>query len=125
METRLGVKTADLLQPELVSPTKPTPIGSEAFLSLTGGMSAMLHEFLLAQFVPIHLVGRSKQKQMGQRENLRSTQQQTAPLCPTMCLPRGSEASSFLFPSYVPTRNCTQVLTNQPLAGVWGFALFL
>lgn len=100
VETRLGVKTADLLQPELVSPTKPTPIGSEAFLSLTGGMSAMLHEFLLAQSVPIHLVGRSKQKQMGQRENLRVTQQQTAPLCPTMCLPRGSEAFSF---SSLPT----------------------
>lgn len=47
----------------------------------------MLHEFLLAQSVPIHLLGRSKQKQMGQRENLRVTQQQTAPLFPTMCLP--------------------------------------
>lgn len=63
-------------------------------------MSAMLHEFLLAQSVPIHLFGRSKQKQMGQRENLRITQQQTAPLFPTMCLPRGSEAFSF---SSLPT----------------------
>lgn len=37
---------------------------------------------------------------MGQRENLRATQQQTAPLFPTTCLPRGSEAISF---SSLPT----------------------
>lgn len=71
---------------------KTTPIGSEA----TGGMSSMLHEFLLAQSVPIHLLGRTKQKQMGQHENMKAMQLQNSAAFSHCDSPEKSQA--FLLP---------------------------
>lgn len=52
--TLLRKKTARFITATKTSSNhKEDSTGSEAFLSLPGGMSAMLHEFLPEQFVPI------------------------------------------------------------------------
>lgn len=98
---------------------KTTPIGSEA----TGGMSAKLHEFLLAQSVPIDLLGRTKQKQMGQHENMKAIQLQNSAAFSVTPLKKNLKRF-FLFPFYAPNRNCKQVLANQVLVGVGGLLCF-
>lgn len=49
----LREKTAGFTATKTSSTHKENSMGSEAFLSQTGGMSAMLHEFLPEQSVPI------------------------------------------------------------------------
>lgn len=53
IEALLREKTAGWTVTKTSFTHKEGSIGSEAFLNLTGGMSAMLHEFLPAQSVPI------------------------------------------------------------------------